>query len=202
MKSIKDIGDFIFVKDEPKPVDIVFIPGGSHPELGEQAAVLMNKGLAKWVMPCGGVSVKTGKFDGVKSKREVYSKDYVTEYAFLEDVLMVSGVAKDKILKEDQSGMTKENATFARKRLDELNINIKSAMICCKSFHARRALMYYQFAFPETVFFVVPYDYIENGHFLTKETWFQSETGIKRVLGEMQRIGLQFFEDIRAHSLT
>lgn len=68
MKIIDDISDFIFLQDEMQKVDIIFIPGGSHPELGEHAADLWKQGFAPKIMPSGGVSIKTGKFNGVKLK--------------------------------------------------------------------------------------------------------------------------------------
>lgn len=39
MDFIKEITDFIFLNDAPEESDIIFIPGGSYPELGEHAAV-------------------------------------------------------------------------------------------------------------------------------------------------------------------
>lgn len=72
MRIIDDTSDFIFVQDEIQKADIIFIPGGSHPELGEYTAELWKQGLAPLIMPSGGVSIKTGKFNGVKSKKEQF----------------------------------------------------------------------------------------------------------------------------------
>lgn len=69
---ITDISDFIFVFDKPKMVDAIFLPGGSHPEQPEYAARLYNKGLAEYVIPAGGVSVKRDKWSGVRSNAEIY----------------------------------------------------------------------------------------------------------------------------------
>lgn len=192
MRFIDDITNFIFVEDIVQKSDIIFIPGGSHPELGEYAANLWKKGLAQYVMPSGGVSLKIGKFDGVKSKQDIYSKEYATDCEFLVDVLTINGVSEDAIIKEDQSGFTKENATFSRNILDQKGIHINSAIICCKSFHARRALMCYQFAFPDIKLYVHPYPYSKNSIMITKENWYKTESGVKRVLGELTRCGNQF----------
>jgi 1-aminocyclopropane-1-carboxylate deaminase/D-cysteine desulfhydrase-like pyridoxal-dependent ACC family enzyme len=83
MKIIDDITNFIFLQDEIQKADIIFIPGGSHPELGEYAAEVWKQGFAPLIMPSGGVSIKSGKFGGVKSKKELYKKDYKTEYGVL-----------------------------------------------------------------------------------------------------------------------
>lgn len=196
MKIIDDISDFIFLEDEMQKSDIIFIPGGSHPELGEHASQLWKQGYAPYIMPSGGVSVKTGEFDGVKSKKELYNKDYKTECDFLADVLTINGVSKNSILWEDKSGYTKENAVFSRRKADENNLIIKRAILCCKSFHSRRALTYYQFSFPDTKFYIYPVPYYEDNILISKQNWYKTESGIKRVLGELQRCGNQFNNDI------
>jgi len=196
MKIIDDITNFIFLEDEMEEADIIFIPGGSHPELGEYAAELWKEGLAIYIMPSGGVSIKTGKFNGVKSKKELYNKDYKTDCEFLADVLSINGVTKNSIIWEDTSAFTKENAIFSRRIADQNNMEIKKAIICCKSFHARRSLMCYQLAFPDTKFYIQPVPYYENNILISKDNWFKTEAGIKRVLGELQRCGNQFNEEI------
>ena len=196
MKIIDDISDFIFLQDDLEQADIIFIPGGSHPELGEYAAELWRCGFAPLVMPSGGVSIKTGIFNGVKSKKELYNKEYRTDCEFLVDVLVKNGVQQGSIIWEDKSSFTKENATFSRRMSDQHNLDIKTAIICCKSFHARRSLMSYQVSFPNTKFFVNPIPYYECGILISKENWYKSKIGIKRVLGELQRCGNQFSEEI------
>lgn len=191
-RLIKDISDFIFIKDELKEADVIMIPGGSYPELPERAAELFCKGYSPIVVPSGGVSIKTGKFNGVKSKKDLYNKNCETEFDFYKDVLLISGVHPDSIIGENKSSHTGDNAKFSKQILDDNNIYPKTAILCCKNFHARRALMFYQFNFPETEFFLSPLPYNEDGVCITKENWFKSEIGINRVLGELQRIGGQF----------
>ena len=101
---------------------------------------------------------------------------------------MKNGVPADAVLKEDQATFTWENAKFSRKVRDQAGINIRKAIICCKNYHARRALMYYQRAYPEVEFWVCPC--CVDG--VTKENWMNSEEGIQSVLGEVQRIVTQF----------
>lgn len=61
---ITDISNFIFVEEKPEKVDAVFLPGGSNPEQPEYASELYHKGLAKWIIPSGGISVKSDKWPG------------------------------------------------------------------------------------------------------------------------------------------
>ena len=196
MKILDDITDFIFLEDKMQKADIIFIPGGSNPELGEYASELWRDGFAPLVMPSGGVSIKTGTFKGPKSKKELYNKDYKSDCDFLTDVLIMNGVPEKSIIREDTSGYTKENAIFSRRIADENNLVIKNAILCCKSFHARRSLMCYQLAFPNTEFYIHPVPYYQDNILISKENWYKTEVGVKRILGELERCGSQFNDDI------
>ena len=84
-------------------------------------------------------------------------------------------------------------AEGVRKAVDEKGIEIKTAIIVCKAFHARRCLMLYQMAFPNTDIKVCPV----HCYNITKENWYQTEYGTDRVLGELARCGNQFVGDIK-----
>lgn len=196
-KIIADITNFIFVEDKPQKVDAIFLPGGSHPEQPEYAAELYLKGYAKWLVPSGGVSVKRDKWPGVRSKADIYNGDYQSDCEFFTDVFVKNGVPSDAIIGENRSGHTRDNAFLSRRVLDENGLEIKTAIIVCKAFHARRCLMLYQMAFPNTKFYVCPV--VCMG--ITKDNWYKSEQGINRVLGELARCGNQFVGDIKEYLL-
>ena len=194
-RIITDISNFIFISDIPEKADAIFLPGGSHPEQPEYAAELYKQGFAKWVVPSGGVSVKRDKWPGVRSKADVYDGDYKTDCEFLTDVLIKNGVPAEAIIGEDKSGHTRDNAFFSRKAVDEKGIEIKTAIIVCKAFHARRCLMLYQMAFPDVSFTVCPV----SCYNITKDNWFKTEQGIDRVMGELARCGNQFVGDFKEY---
>ena len=196
-RIIKDITNFIFVEDEPQKADAIFLPGGSHPEQPEYAVELYHKGYAKWLIPSGGVSVKCDKWPGVRSKADIYNGDYQSDCEFFTDVFVKNGVPADVIVGEDKSGHTRDNAFLSRMAVDEKGVEIKTAIIVCKAFHARRCLMLYQMAFPNTAFYVCPV--VCMG--ITKDNWYKSEQGIDRVLGELARCGNQFVGDIKEYLL-
>ncbi len=196
-RIITDISDFIFVSDKPKTVNAIFLPGGSHPEQPEYAAKLYNKGFAEYVIPSGGVSVKRDKWPGVRSKAEIYNGDYKTDCEFFTDVLIKNGVPRTAIYGEYKSGHTRDNAFFSRKIVNDNSLEIKTAMIVCKAFHARRCLMLYQLAFPDTRFYICPVVCMD----ITKDNWHKTEQGIDRVLGELARCGNQFASDIKEYLL-
>ena len=194
---INDIGNFIFVSDEPEKADVIFLPGGSHPAQPEYASELYHRGYAKWLIPSGGVSVKRDKWPGVRSKADIYNGDYRSDCEFFTDVLLKNGVPASAIIEEDQSGHTRDNAFLSRKIVDECDVAVKTAMIVCKAFHARRCLMLYQMAFPDVNIKVCPV----HCYNITKDNWYQTEAGIDRVLGELARCGNQFVGDIKQYLL-
>lgn len=63
----------------------------------------------------------------------------------------------------------------------------QKAILCCKTCHARRALMYYKLLYPDTEFFVSSccVDSID------KNTWIMTNDGIDEVM-EITRIIKQF----------
>lgn len=190
-KFLNQITEFIFVEDKPKKSDVIFIPGSGFPQLAEEAAKLYHQGLVPYILPSGRYSVLNGKFAGVQEKKELYDGEYETEWEFLKEVLKKNHVSEEHILREDKATYTYENAIYSRKVTDCLGMEIKKAILCCKPYHARRSLLYYQLLYPETQFFVRP---IQDSD-VKRENWYLTEKGIRLVFGEVQKIGEQF-EDI------
>lgn len=187
-KFLKDTEDFVFIENEPEKADMIFVPGNGYPHMAERAASLYKEGFAPRVLPSGRFSVTLGKFSGVLKKAELYQGDYATEWEFLRDVLIKNGVDQENILKEECATFTWENALLSRRVTDEAGISVKKAILCCKSYHARRVLMYYQRAFPETEFFVCP-SYPDG---INRNNWRDTEESINEVMGEVRRIIMQF----------
>lgn len=215
MQFYQCITEFIFVEDEPRRSDIIFVPGGNYPDAAERAAELYHAGYAPYVMPSGKYGILSGRFeqpeveqpeaemksgkgesaavDGSARKgceRPAQDRTYATECDYLCGVLQSCGVPEQAILREDQATYTYENAIFSRRRTDALGIKIGRAILCCQAFHARRCLMYYQEQFPDTEFLVC--SVVTKG--VGRENWHQTKQGIDIVLGELERCGGQFHE--------
>ena len=73
MRILDDITKFIFVCDEPKPCDLIFIPGSSKYEVSEKASLLYKQRLAKYVLPSGKFSCKLEKFPNEKIINKKYA---------------------------------------------------------------------------------------------------------------------------------
>lgn len=196
MKILKDITEFIFVESDIskiKEVDIIFIPGSSKYQLAELAAVLYKQELSKLVIPSGKYSSKNNAFAIKNVKGTNYEGFYETDWEFCKEVLMKNGVPYEAILKEERSTNTYENALFSKKVLEENQLEINKAILVCQAFHARRALMTYSVVFPNIEFYVCPV--ATEG--ITKDNWFESEYGIKRVLSEVEKCGKYFSSYIK-----
>ncbi len=189
---IKDISDFIFIEDKLSAADIIFLPGGGHAEVPEKGAEVFLKGYAPVIMPAGKYAINTGSFSGVLSKADIYNKDYDTEAEFYKDVLMTCGVPEECIVCEPRSTFTKMNAVNSRKLTDKMGLEIKKAIICCKSFHARRCLMYYSYAYPEAEFLMAPID-VQG---ISKDTWHLDPVATKRVMSELRKAGGQLTDEV------
>lgn len=191
-RIIKEISDFIFIEDEPEAADIIFLPGGAYAEVPEKGAQMYCQGYAPLIMPSGKYSIDKGGFGEVESGADVYNGSYETEADFYRDVLLKCGVPEEAIICEERSTFTKMNAVNSRKLTDKLGLDIKKAIICCKSFHGRRCLMYYSYAYPETEFFIVPTD-VQG---ITKDSWHLYPHATKRVMSELRKAGGQLTDEV------
>ena len=189
-KFLNQITEFIFVEDKAEKSDMIFIPGSGFPQLAEEAAKLYHQGLVPYILPSGKYSILNGKFAGVQEKQELYDGEYETEWEFLKEALKKNQVPEEHILRENNATYTYENAIYSRKVTDRLGMEIKKAILCCKPYHARRSLLYYQLLYPETQFYVCP---IQDSD-VKRDNWYLTEKGIRLVFGEVQRVGEQFID--------
>lgn len=185
---IRAVNDFIFVDEPPEKADVIFIPGNSSPEHALLAARLYHQGYAPWLLPSGRYSIRDGAFMGVAPAwRSIYDGAYETEWHYLRDVLLRENVPDSAILREDQATYTWDNARRSRMVTDQMGLEIRQAILCCRSFHARRALLYYQTAYPEASFRVCA----ASVPGLNREDWFLSENGRDTVFAELHMLGGQ-----------
>lgn len=190
-RFIRAVTEFIFVEDKPEKADVIFIPGSRKVAHAIRAAELYKAGYAPYVLPSGRYTISRGYFlELPEPLRSEYPGEFETEWHFLRAVLMKHGVPDSAILREDQATYTWENAQFSRDVLKAEGIPVKTAILACHAFHARRALLYYQAAMPETRFIVCP----ASTPGCTKDDWYLTEKGRNRVLGEVQRLGGQINE--------
>ncbi len=178
--------DFIFLEDMPKKADIIFLPGSEEGELARHAARLYRKEYAPVILPSGKYGKLKGRFSG--------GGPFRTEWEYFHHILREEGVPEDAIWREEEATFTYENALRSREITDAAGLTVKTALLCCQAFHARRAKLYYQVCFPEAEILVCPVK--TKG--ISRENWHQSEKGIRLVLNEVKHCGTQFGEIFRA----
>ena len=189
-RLIRDITEFIFMDDTPQKSDVIFIPGTSQSTVTEKAAELYRAGYAKYVLPAGLYSGKRGRFAVEKIDNPRYRGEFPTDFAYCRFILTENGVPEEAILREDRSTNTGENAEFTAILLQKMELTVSRAILCCQSFHARRAFMSYAKHFPDTEILVVPTD--TQG--IRKEDWFLQEKSYRRVMSELYKCGEYFLE--------
>jgi len=170
------ISDLVFVKTELQSADIILVPGSSEPQSMEMAAKLYKQRLAPFILPSGSYNPRI--------------PEYRSEWEFLKSLGVKLGVPEDKILKESQARNTFENAEFSWGVINKNKIPVTKAILVCKAYHSRRALLTYQSIFPKGVeFYVVS---IPGKIGLSKNNWFLDENKTKIVMGEVVKIGDYF----------
>lgn len=185
MMYLDAVTEFIFAEDPPGKADVIFVPGGNYPEAARRAAALYKEGYAPYVCPSGRYSKSLGHFSGDPS--------YETEWDYLKDILVRKGVPEEKILREREATFTWENAIFSRKACERAGILVRTAILCCQNWHARRCLMYYGQQFPDTRLLVCPV----STRGITRDNWYLDPDKADLVLSEVERCGAQFHEIVR-----
>ena len=179
--------EFIFREDIPEKSDIIFVPGSEEGALAVRAAELWRAGLAPVILPSG----KYAKLTGHLKEHE----EYASEWEYLKAGLMEQGVPERAIWKEDQATFTYENAIYSRKVTDAAGLSVKTALVCCQAYHARRAKLYYEVCFPEARILMIPT--VTKG--VSRENWYKREASIDLVLKEVEHCGSQFHDIFLEH---
>lgn len=193
MNFYDELSNFIFTEQVPKRSDIIFIPGGSYGEIAEHAASLYHQNLAPVILVSGKFSILEGTFPGPSSPVSYQNRSFATECDFLCQILLDHGVPDSAILREREAAYTYENAVFSKALTDQKNMHIQKAILSCQAYHARRALLYYQLLYPDTVFYVSP----AVTRQISRDNWHLDPAKIDMVLGEVERCGSQFHEILK-----
>lgn len=187
-RAIQDITNFIFMDDIPEKSDIILIPGTSKSAITEKAAELYRLGYASYIMPSGLYSSSLSRFASEKIDNPRYYGDYSSDYEYCKHILMENGVPEQAILCEDRATNTMENAMYSAQAAKNAGIEIKRAILCCQAFHARRAFLAYSCHFAGVKLSVIP----TPTQGISKDNWYLSEKGYKKVMGEVAKCGVYF----------
>lgn len=189
------ITDFIFVEQKPEAADAIFIPGGPYGEIAVHAAELYKAGYSSVLIPSGKYSVLDKEYKGAISPEKYKGKTFDTEADFFSEILHENGVPDEAIFLEKEATFTYENAIYTRELTKSMGLPIRTAILACQAYHARRALLYYQAVFPDTRILVCP----TETQRIRKSDWFRDPHAIDMVLGEVERCGSQFHEILKKY---
>ena len=140
-----------------------------------RAAEIYHSGLAPVLLPSGGTNPHLST---------------LTEWEHLKNLGIALGVPEQAFLKEDKAQNTLENAQLSWRAIVEAGIEVHTAILVCKAFHARRAHMTYSSIFPSQIQFMV--SPIQNERNIRKDNWYTNKIGISIVMGEVEKIGKYF----------
>ncbi len=171
------ITDFLFVRDEPCPVDFAFVLGSPTVSSVEPAIALYLRGLTSRLVISGLGPTNTPE-PPPRAEAEIYREHAVRQ-----------GVRECDIWLETKATNTLENFRFTSD-LVERHLgwdSIRSVSISGKPYHMRRALMTARAHWPKHLQLVMlPSDHPQDA---PAETWWQTEWGRKSVLAELRSIG-------------
>jgi uncharacterized SAM-binding protein YcdF (DUF218 family) len=124
---VETLWDYMLMKHEPRPCDLILVLGSNDLRVAEHAADLYQRGLAPRMLFSGNVGLLT---------REQFAKSEAETFA---DVAAARGVPRDAMLLEPNSTNTGENIRFSREVLARHGLDPQSLIVVQKPYMERRA---------------------------------------------------------------
>jgi len=173
--NTEEITNYIFLDDKNPSGDIALVFGtwNAWRESVEKAAELYKNGFVPRIIVSGGVNPTNEVIEGDLMGKE----------------LEKLGVPKKNILIENRSTNTLENGLFSIAIIDkELGLqNIHTITAVVKNYHARRALMTLRKHLPKNIQ-LKPAAYTAAHYPFTKDNWYNTGDGNKKVMEEVEKI--------------
>jgi uncharacterized SAM-binding protein YcdF (DUF218 family) len=123
-KYAKIIWNYMHMKQEIKPADIIFVLGSNDLRVADRGAEIFKENLAPLVV-CSGGNGKNSDFTETEAK-------------LFSERMIGLGVPKEKIILESNSTNTGENVIFTKNLLENMNIKVKRIIAVQKPYMERR----------------------------------------------------------------
>ena len=166
----------------PKPCDLIFIFGGSHPGLWENGAKAYFDGLGKDI-------IATGGYKSTALRHHSWQDGHRPESEVIRRELIRLGVPEENIYIEAKSTNTYENVHFALEIYDFDRVS--SVLAICKSYAVGRQTRTLQAQLGSDVE-IIPYPFDThlggNGPFITRETWMDYQKGRAYMFANLLKI--------------
>lgn len=163
------ISKFLFLADEPAPVDLCVVLGSRYAETMDNAIDLWRRAWTPRILITG----------HGPQEDQAKEADLFLEYA------LSQGVPREAILVEREARHTRDNFELSASLVDWEAV--RRVAIVGKPYHMRRALMTARRFWPEGIeYIMLPSNLPED---LKAGDWWESEWGRTRVMDELRRIG-------------
>jgi len=178
-RSREAISSFLFISDEPQPVDLCVVLGAPSPTNIDPAIALYGAGLTHHIVITG----------SGPAQEAVDASKQPPEYQILRERALAAGVPESILILETTATNTLENFTRTAALIEKCFgwNSIRSVAIAGKPLHMRRAQMTARRYWPEHLKLVMQPTTAPTD--LQADTWWRSETGRERVLSEIRKIG-------------
>jgi len=181
---VKAITSILFLDPSDFPslpsFDLLFVFGGSHPQIWETAAQAYHEGRAKQVLVTGGYKPNA-------TRHSSWNYGTTPEAHVIRDQLIRLGVPKDVLIIEDRSTNSLENVLFAKKTVD-FN-RIQSVLFASKSFASgRQYRTLLKHLPPHLVYRPLIVHSTIGGRTVTRDGWINDPQHRQIVFGEYLRI--------------
>lgn len=167
------ITQFLFLKDEPAPVDLCFVLGSPSISSILPAVDLYQRGFTRKILISG----------------HGPQLDSIPEWQVYKEYALANGVPESAILVEKQASNTLENFSFSKAVIEqELGWeNLSKIALVAKPFHMRRVLMTASRQWPSYLQYSMQPSNAPDDP--PAETWWQTPSGRNFVLAELKAIG-------------
>ena len=166
-----EIARYLDVHSGAAPADAAFILGTRYPDPAYLAVEYFRQGLIPYVIATGGANRQTGQVESHRHR----------------EIMLEAGVPPDRILVEDASTTTIENARLSLPLIAAICPTERppALLVIAKWFHSRRAQMTLKRHLPRgTRYHLVAYELPG----LTRETWHTTPQGRETVLSNWRKI--------------
>lgn len=170
--SLQAISSFLFVRDEPAPVDLAVVLGSPSVNSIYPAISLFQAGLTHQILITGAGQSTSGQ----------------PEWELYRDTALQAGIPNDALLLEKQATNTAENLSFSAELIAATIgwSRVASIALCAKPFHMRRALLTARKFFPLEVNLIARP--AEDPMNLLASNWADTPQGRRRVFEELGKI--------------
>lgn len=172
-QQAKIIWDYMLVRDDLKPADIIICLGSHDLNTARRAAELYLQKMAPKILITGG----RGKLTKHAAQ---------TESAAFAAIMYAAGVPEDDVLIEEKSSNTGENVQFSHELLNDIQMYIISAIVVTKPYMERRAKATFAQFWPELQTTMTSQQISHEEYMETSA--LGKEKSVNVMVGDLQRI--------------